>query len=379
MTSRVGVLGGSGACGVSAASVLHTMGYSLRIGGRSIEVLRGVAERELNSQAEAAAVDVYDDALLEKFCADCDVIVNCAGPSYRIGDRVAQAAFAAGASYVDVAGDDPLRDRLTRDAAAGVPETVTAVVSAGVQPGVSGILPRWLAAEHLDTVSHALIYAGGLEHVTPAAAGDYLISLGDGHGDALAAWRGGRIEYRALQPLSNTELPHFPTSVTAYPHLAAETVRLARDLGADSLDWYNVSAGEQLLLWMNRLRDRNWLQADEAELAEGVAQLEQAGAVDLAGRTPYYLQAVQLDGLVGGRSDTLSAVFRTRDSYRVSGSVAGLSADAVLRGEVPPGCHFAEEVLEPGQALQALRKFGAVTSLEVLNAPLHADAEEGTV
>ena len=57
---------------------------------------------------DAIKLDVEDSLALQAFCSGCRVIVNCAGPSCHIRDRVARAAFRAGADYVDPGGDEPL-------------------------------------------------------------------------------------------------------------------------------------------------------------------------------------------------------------------------------------------------------------------------------
>src|SRR5690606_21360022 len=61
---------------------------------------------------EVAEVDVGRPDLLAAFCAGCRVVVNCAGPAYQTGPRLAAAARAAGSCYVDPGGDDALRRRL---------------------------------------------------------------------------------------------------------------------------------------------------------------------------------------------------------------------------------------------------------------------------
>ncbi|WP_449065129.1 saccharopine dehydrogenase NADP-binding domain-containing protein, partial [Planomonospora algeriensis] len=95
----IGIVGGYGAVGGAAARLLADRG--VRVGGRDLEAARRFVDEELGGRGEARRVDAYDEAALAAFCRGCRVVVNCAGPSYLLLDRVARAAFRAGADYVD--------------------------------------------------------------------------------------------------------------------------------------------------------------------------------------------------------------------------------------------------------------------------------------
>src|SRR5207302_8403929 len=97
-----------------------------------------------------------DPRSLADFCEGCRVVVNCAGPSSVIGDRVARAAFAAGADYVDVAGERALHAQ-----AVGLPAGRTALPGAGMMPGLSELLPRVLAHDHPRRTAHLRAWCGG--------------------------------------------------------------------------------------------------------------------------------------------------------------------------------------------------------------------------
>lgn len=342
----VGVLGASGAVGRAAVRTLPTLGrpVRLRVGARRPGRHEGI---------DVHPVDATDPAALARFCAGCAVVLNCAGPSAHLTERVARAALSAGAAYADVGGDD-------RTLAALADAGGTVVLGAGLQPGLSALLPRWLAGR-LDSAHKLIGFAGGLEPVTPAAAADYLISLDGGHGTALAAWRRGRRTERALRPLVDVELPDFPGRVSAHPFLATETERLAVALGLAEADWYVVVAGEQLRPLLSALRERQWSRATATELAAATRRVAVAAAVDLAGRRPYHRMVVRVEGVDGGRPRTAAAVLDTPDSFQVTGVVGALAARTLLDGRVPPGTWFAADVLDPGEVVEALRGCGAAT------------------
>ncbi|OUC93412.1 saccharopine dehydrogenase NADP-binding domain-containing protein [Streptosporangium minutum] len=402
----IAVLGCYGAVGRSVVRRLREAGTGpLRLGGRDLDRVRaligtgpggpagaeaatgggvtgaaatGAGGMEAGAGAdEAVAVDLRDAAALAAFCEGCHVVVNCAGPSSRILDTVARAALAAGAHYVDVAGDAAVRDRLT---AAGLPAGsagrvdagLVVVLSAGMMPGLSALLPRHLAGQGFDRVDRLTAHVGGVDRFTPAAALDYVASLSDGYATPLAAWRGHQVIPRASRPRRGVELPHFPGRVNAYPYLSAEAERLARSLGFAEVEWSSVFDGELTLAALARLHD---LDADTA-----AGELVRTSRLEAFGRTPYFQMVFRMEGEAAGRPVTRTLVARAADSYELSAAVAVLAAGAVLRGLVRPGLHDAADVLDAGAVFQALLDDPAVTRLEVVDgvAPA-AEVEEGVL
>ncbi|MFD9895051.1 saccharopine dehydrogenase NADP-binding domain-containing protein [Amycolatopsis sp. NPDC059027] len=371
----IGVVGGYGAVGATASRrILRSAAARVRIGGRNLTAARELVTTEPATSgppAEAMAVDFTDGDSLARFCAGCRVVLNCAGPSYRIADRVARAAFAAGADYVDVGGYDATHKLL-----AGTAPGRTAVLSAGVLPGLSGLLPRWLAGQYPGRPRRLLCYMGGLDHFPPAGAADFLASLHNGFGESLAMWRGGARASRALSPLPDAELPLFPEPVTALPYLSTEAERLGAALGLAELSWYNVYPGRQTLATLNRA---HWQGAGES--AAMVLDLSRSAEVDLVGSEPYLVLLAQLDGELDGRPATRSLLLRVREPYRLNGTIAARTALAVLGGEIGAGVHHADEALAPQAAYDELRASGVVDVLTVLDTPLGtADVvEEGAL
>ena len=319
---------GYGDVGGPTAACLAGLGVPVRVGGR-----------------DPARADVVTDyrspESLRRFASGCRVVVNCAGPSREVGDRVACAALDAGAAYVDAAGDDPLHDALT--AFPG-----TAVLSAGLSPGLTGLLPRWAGGGQAKTlVSHLAV----LDRFTPTAAADYL----DGVTEPLAAWRDGRPAPGALTRRT-ADLPFLPGRATLLPHLSPEARRTAVALGLDTGEWWSVLTGSHVLAAFDSAHGRS----------DAVAALCRASDLDLAGRSPHVVLSVETDP---GRS----VVLRGTGNGPLSGAVCALTAYAVLLGEVPPGRHFAADVLDPDTTITRLRAQPAVLALH------DAELEDGTL
>ncbi|WP_329130614.1 saccharopine dehydrogenase NADP-binding domain-containing protein [Streptomyces sp. NBC_00670] len=381
-TPVIGVLGASGAVGRAAVHALRALGHTgLRLGGRTPSALCAVAQEEPGSHDETVWADADAPQGLRAFTEGCDIVLNCAGPTYRLRATVASAALAAGAHCVDVAGDDPAAEDLSKD---GDParDGRTVVLSAGALPGLSSLLPRWLAGQGLDTVSALTAHCGGLESCTPTVARDLMLSLTSGgadgaaYGEALAAVRDGRRVPRALRTAEDTEHAVFPGRVAVQPYLSGESERLAHALGLDRLDWYNVHPGPAVRALLGRLPASLAAGEDPAALAD---RLLLAADLDLAGRTPYYVMDFLLSGTASGRPATAGLTLRTASSYRLTAAVGALAVDAVLRGAVPPGVHFACDVLDPDTVVRHLRSHGIAGLRLTGTAAEAAPVEEGVL
>ncbi|WP_018657625.1 saccharopine dehydrogenase NADP-binding domain-containing protein [Actinomadura flavalba] len=352
--TRFGVLGGSGTVGRVVVDRLAGAG-PLRVGGR--DAGRAAEVCASHPGAEPVRADLADAAGLAAFCAGCDVVVNCAGPSYRVLDRVARAALAAGAHYVDAAGDVVALDALADGPPARLADRA-AVFSAGLMPGLSGLLPRVLAAA--GPLARLDVYVGGAAAIGPLSAVDALLTRGPRFGTALAAWRGGAVVPNALRPLRSVALPGFRGRVHAWPFLSAEAAGLAAALGVDELRNHTVYVTEEI----PRALAAAWAD-EEGPVDAHVPAVVAAADADLAATGPYYtllFQAVPREH-VPGRPRRL--VLRTPDSYALSGVVAALTARALADGAIPPGAHLAADVLDPAATLAALRGDPLVTGVEL--------------
>lgn len=371
----VALLGAYGAVGRVVARLLVQAlpDAVIRVGGRDVGQARALVDDGLGRAGVAAQVDADDRASLAAFCAGARVVVNCAGPSYRILDRVALAAVAAGADYVDAGGDEPVYESLSARALGAR----RAVLNAGMMPGLTGLLPRWLAGPGFEPHGRLTGYVGTMDRLTPAGAAEYLLSLGNGHGMSQAAWRHGERAARALTPLTDVELPYFPGRVNAYPFLSTETERTARLLGLDELDWYTVYDGGTHM--MNALSRLQGAMTGQSALAPAAAELTRAAALDMFGRDPYQLLVFELTGTVAGAQVARYAAVRGSDTYELTGLVAAMSTIAILTGQVPAGVHFATDVLDPDLVVDELRRLKAVTFVDHGDGPVPARApdEEG--
>ena len=332
--TAIGVIGGYGSVGRATVAQLRAWGL-----GPVVAVGRDPAKADV-------VVDISEPAALERLCSSLRLVINCTVSSPRSRATVADAAVANGVPYVDPGGDEPVYELLS-----GTARAEPVVLSAGMLPGLTGLLPRRLVAERGGCL---VCYAGGRDRFSPGGAAGYLEVVHGSADRACAVWRhGARVERAGVPPIEGG-IPYFPEPASGVPFLSPEMERLARHLDLTELVFYVVFPGARLRATLAAAR------TDSVD-AEAVVR---ASELDLFGRSQYQRLVFQLRGEPVMPTMVLSG----SGSTELTGATAAMTALAVLDGAVSPGVHFAADVLDPAWAEEKLLTAGAVTGLRVFRA-----------
>ena len=182
--------------------------------GERARVLTGLRGRV---PIEAMQLNVENRLALTKAIRGSEVVVNTTLPKYNL--TIMQAALEAGANYLDVAATGPREP----GGPPGIFEQLdmheafksagrTAIVSMGLDPGISNVMARQ-AASRLDAVTAIRIRSGGIA-VLPGYASFPLYSREAFISDILVrptVWADGKLQDR--EPMSEPEEYEFPAPV----------------------------------------------------------------------------------------------------------------------------------------------------------------------
>ncbi|MFD4365842.1 saccharopine dehydrogenase NADP-binding domain-containing protein [Rhodococcus sp. NPDC058521] len=359
--TRVLLLGATGAVGRSCLKTLVAdRSVSVTAAGRDTGRLRTACEAAPGVQT--AVADVQDVERIGELAAGVDVVVNCAGPSYRYSRSVAESSFAAGAAYVDAGVDEAL----LQDLRASAPQ-VPALVQAGIQPGLSGLALRIAADELGGTPQRLTAWCGGLQPLTGAAIAEYLASLtGNEAGGVSTVLRdGARERIHPTDCVQRLAPPRqfFSASATSHAHLDSETASVAAHLAVPNVEWLNVSDGSRTALAVQRM------QAGEANTDDVLA----ASQLDLFGKDPYFTLVAEAERDCAQATFVLTA----EDSYAVTGAVAAWAASIVTT--MPAGVHPLWEIARPARLLTDLPPLVAGLTIRVDNGDSEDAVEEGAL
>ncbi|MGY2374457.1 hypothetical protein ACW9IB_08100 [Pseudomonas sp. SDO524_S393] len=354
----IGLIGAGGAVGGAALAQLLPQAVRIRAGQRQSRVWpEGV---------DGQVLDLFDAPALADFCNGCQVVLNCAGPSWRVGDRVARAAHAAGAGYVDAFGNAALLAAL-HDA------RQPSIIGAGVFPGLTALLPRWLAGRGFDRVTRLHIHAGGREHCSSAGGADVLLSALGGFGTPNAQWLDGRVQALPVEQQAQ-RLAGFPEPVFRSAYLTDELQRLAGTLGVPHASFHNVFDQATVPALIASLCQR--LSQDPSALPQAVEQLIQAAELQLLGRRAYYRLTVDLSGWRAGQPLHQRAVLSSQDSYGISATVAVCAVLQLLHDPAWRGAHWAGDCLAPDGVIDAMQTGTACQALSIVNLAAQAATSE---
>ena len=131
------LLGAAGSSGRLVGRGLAARGLSIRLAGRRLEPLAGLADElaAAGTAVDSMALDVTDVAAVRTAAAQARLVLTTVGPFVRYAGPVLDACLRAGVSYVDIANElTAVRGVLERDAEARACG-ITAVPGAGFGPG----------------------------------------------------------------------------------------------------------------------------------------------------------------------------------------------------------------------------------------------------
>ena len=145
MVQKVLVIGGNGRIGRSvAADVLKHTDAQVTVSGR-----QSTAAFELADRQSYIALEVVDEAGVERAIAHHDLIIHCAGPFRSRNHHVLLSCIAQGKPYLDVADSPDYVNKALTYRQAAQDAGVTAIISTGIFPGISGSMVRQ-GIEQLD-------------------------------------------------------------------------------------------------------------------------------------------------------------------------------------------------------------------------------------
>lgn len=332
MDKLIGIVGSSGLIGTEAVRYLLDRGYTVRGGQRRAE-----SPFEAEKNFERRQLDLYSKRQLDDFCKDCDAVLNCAGPSYKIKDLIAQSASAAGAVYIDMSDilitESSLRKKLDNE---GV-----YIVGTGYVPGISGILLNTVISE-FDPVRKIQCLQAGRQYYTRTAFYDILLSSVSNAGYPDSCLIGN--EPVRIKDISHDRLyvPSLAESVYTKPYIPAEIIDLSRQ---------NNSVGE--IYWYNGLTDKrmmDMIMQSYREVAfsdsyENAMKLYDELFSNMEKQENWSEFLVEAEGQKDGKYKRTRYILNISDSNIVCGITAAQTVVRALENSLSAGVYWAKDVV----------------------------------
>lgn len=254
--TTIGIIGAYGVIGkIVTAELAKSVDCELLIGGRNNEKIQALCN-SIAAKATGMVVDVYNNDSLRQFCGACTLIVNCAGPSLKIKDRVIRIAVACGCDYVD---PGIWFDKNDEYADLFIENGLTGMLYAGWIPGISGLLPRYLYEKHaggFDTISSLNVYLGDRSVWSENAMFDALYHFVRDVQPGL--FRNGKwVSKSGLFAITGSKIYEHPGNIGKYlvtPVDATELQAFAAETGIPEIGCYAGIAGLSTILKVMYIR-----------------------------------------------------------------------------------------------------------------------------
>ena len=344
MSKFIGILGYRGAVGQYVLNCLKDK-YQIKCGQRSESIKK-------EKGIKYVKVDILNKSELESFCRDCNVVINCAGPSYYLSKEIAKVVKERNIGYVDVFGIDVF-ETLKES------KTSTIILGAGSLPGLSGMIPAWMKNKmDSDNIEKIKIYAGGNEDITTAACVDYLLSIFRGFGKSDVYYSEGKVSRSKKESVILPEV--FPYNSMVFEYLTEEMMLSASKNKVQELHWYNVQIQNSYKNIMNEAFLQVLKNSEKDNIFQVAEKVKDKILKDTESTEKWY--RIWIEAVNDGRKDNYG--FQCDNSSIISGKIAAICAEKLYDCSNNPGIYWPFEVLNSEQVLKTLISEGILNVIQ---------------
>lgn len=355
----VGLLGCTGMVGKGALQLLmrHQDSICFHLGGRSKERMQKavseIAYKE-NMHISYSEVDICDEAQLDEFCKTCDVIVNCAGPFSLIGDKVIKACIKNGKHCVDASGDESFIRQLTKQDLEAKERKLCCLVSAGINPGLSEIIPAYVMGEKFDKTDELNIFFMGKGELSLNATYDIVKAIISGTDQGATYSDKGKVAI-ANDFIRNYSFPEPAGNYLTYPSVSEQFVKMTSMYDVEKAYFYNAYEDRKILFQFMKIKAGMPYDTEEKVLNAAKELLESRRSKDGKVFAMLHLFA---EGEKNQKHMKIIENFTfMSNGETLTGMIAAATGILVLSGKVSKyGCSHASEAISYNDLCSFLRE-----------------------
>lgn len=331
----IGVIGYRGSIGRTIVSLLEPQYL----------VIKGTRNKAVQEE-HVVYVDAYDPGSVERFCERCTILINAAGPSYLLGDRIAVAACKKQVKYIDVFGGNLLREKISAYAEQG-----RFIICAGSVPGLSGALVKYLIGKCPSGYQKIQIYQGGREAGGVGGLSDIILSMLNGYGHS-----GRGMAAHKMIPCSGSLSEKIVLSgafeaVYVNPYLTEEIMFAAEHNHSLHITSYQIFPDKESMELLAEGSIRYRSSKSETEQAQIILELYKRQEALIAGKVKWF--AILLTG--ESQTKKWRILIKAKDSTWLTALIAVMSAQQLLMEEERYGLSLAYELLDGEGIMERIR------------------------
>ena len=339
----IGILGYRGLVGNEAVNVLSKNdNYKLKLGSRRSQ--KDIISKEKYENISYHQIDIYDKHKLQSFCEDCDLIINCTGPSSKILSTVAEICIDKGVTYVNPSGDKAMIKKVETYQKTK-PLCSTCIFSAGIYPGLTEIFIDYIAQKIFDEIKTIKLYLAGISSFSKNGSYDVISSLENDEGVGIAFCKKGNIKKITSGFGSKTLLPKPIGQVNVIPFISDEFLRVVRHNKIEEAYFYNTFNNDEMMSQFVMIKASGQYKTETQKCASAEK------LINVYNKNRNQNDCVMLHAVSTGRKEgTTMEIHSTltchKDWNKLSGTIAGIVADEILcKNKMERGSYFVHEIV----------------------------------
>ena len=269
--------------------------------------------REEFANADWVKVDVSDKESIEQFITGCDCILDCTKISEKDALQMDDIASVAKVPVVHLGIVGYRKGK----------SSTPIIYGAGSIPGLSGLIPQYLA-QHFDSVEKCDFYYGGIGSFSYTAARDYMEGIFESTNHSMSYWKDGELQPFTPATTSPADvLESFLGTFKAFPYFDEESAAVVQKIGFREARFQMCLGGERTLRTLDSARSQ-YKQNPEKTIEE-ICRWKSENAIFVC----------NIDGTANGADCQKQLIISGLAPSQLTGSVAGATVITVLEKELP--------------------------------------------
>lgn len=331
---KVGILGATGTIGRLLEEILRE---------RNLPILKG--SRGLENGPDTKKVDINDFNSLKEFVDECDIIINCTGPSLITSKKILPMVIKAGKDYIDAFG-------WISDGMYLKQGNSRIVLNAGSVPGILSIL---ICSMYKSETQEIKVWSGGREAGSIGSVGDIILSSINDYGESSCY-----IEKSETVKDTNTNVELFndaerlPDNISAQLVLTNEMKAVAKYLDIRNLRNYTIWADEGMKRIMMfgcmealQLKEETELEKLFTTVAEKINNLNKS-------RQSWFVIVIEFVEKFG----KIVLKLETSDSAKLTATMLAHITDILIHRKILKGIYWPFEIVDPDEVLKFICDMG---------------------
>jgi len=354
-SESIGIIGGYSTIGrIITDYLVRETGFHLLVAGRNARLPENRFENP--ERICSVRLDYRSEKELDAFCSECMLIINAAGPSLIIEDKIARKALEHNCHYVDIGGYNALYDKLKPYEEEIKSKGLCYVLGAGWMPGISGLLPLYAIQRALSEsveIKHVCLHYGAVEAWSYGSSYDLAASSKI----SKFSWykKDGKEIINSMNCSRQVYFPEINRKKTCYPLFDDQLEKCAKELKAESFITYAIMNDFRSTLAYLAVRT---LYKNNPEKAARCIQRDSLRLRQKEGS--WGLLKCRIEGTCGGAPAFREAKLKVTDNFLPSALPSAVAARRIINGELSPGLDYLCYLTNPEAFLKELSNRGIV-------------------